>query len=52
MYGEGGTGKSQVIKAIIEIFFKNNFLNQLLVSAPTGSAASLIHGNIILNFLY
>ena len=24
MYGEGGTGKSQVIKTIIEYFFKNS----------------------------
>jgi hypothetical protein len=49
MFGEGGTGKSQTIKAIIEFYLKTNNLNQLLVSAPTGSAACLIHG---INILY
>ena len=44
MAGEGGTGKSQVVNAVIDYFLKNNHLKELLVSAPTGSAASLIHG--------
>jgi len=44
MSGEGGTGKSQVILAIINYFALNNRSKSLLVSAPTGSAACLING--------
>ena len=47
MGGEGGTGKSQVIKAIIEYFLRDKIKNQLLVSAPTGSAACLINRETI-----
>ena len=51
MSGEGGTGKSQVILAIINYFALNNRSKSLLVSAPTGSAACLINGNINQNYI-
>ena len=45
--GEGGTGKSQVIKAI-EYFFENNAAShKILLSGSTGVAASEINGNTI-----
>jgi hypothetical protein len=45
--GEGGTGKSRVIKAIQEFFKRIGAPWWLLVSAPTGKAASLILGATI-----
>jgi hypothetical protein len=44
MGGEGGTGKSRVI---IFYFTENNKKNELLVAAPTGTAACLINGETI-----
>jgi len=45
--GPGGTGKSQVIKAIIETFRQLNCSEQLLVCATTGVAANLIGGSTV-----
>jgi hypothetical protein len=47
MGGEGGTGKSRVIEAIIYYFTENNKKHELLVAAPTGAAACLINGETI-----
>ena len=47
MGGEGGTGKTRVIQAIMYYFLVNNKRNQLLIGAPTGSAACLINGETI-----
>jgi hypothetical protein len=43
--GEGGTGKSQIIKAISTYFTRNNMNHKLIKGAPTGCAAYLIDGN-------
>src|SRR5258705_4586930 len=43
--GMGGTGKSQVIKALIYIFGERKENHQFLVVAPTGSAAALLNGS-------
>ena len=43
--GMGGTGKSQVLKAIMELFKQRNELYRFLVVAPTGNAAALIQGS-------
>jgi len=45
--GRAGTGKSYVIKVIIELFKHCGYLDELLVSAPTGCAAILIEGYTI-----
>jgi ABC-type ATPase involved in cell division len=45
--GPGGTGKSQVIKAIIEAFRQLNCSEQLLVCATTGVAANLTGGSTV-----
>lgn len=45
--GVGGTGKSHVVKAIVELFRRCNSSGQLLLSAPTGCAAVLINGYTI-----
>lgn len=45
--GMGGSGKSHVIKAIIELFRWCGCLENLLLSAPTGCAAILIDGYTI-----
>jgi hypothetical protein len=45
--GMGGTGKSHVIKAIVELFKRCGYPEHLLVSAPTGCAAVLINGYTI-----
>ena len=42
--GMGGTGKSQVIKALIHFFGERNENHIFLVVAPTGSAAALLNG--------
>ena len=47
MSGSGGTGKTQVIKAIEAYFKKNNREDELILSASTGAAAYLINGKII-----
>ena len=43
--GEGGTGKSQVIKSIVEFMEKMNVRHTLKLCAPTGTAAKNIGGN-------
>ncbi|KAB5588280.1 Vacuolar membrane-associated protein IML1 [Ceratobasidium theobromae] len=45
--GEGGTGKSTVIHCITDLFHHRGVGNQLIKSAPTGIAASLIDGNTL-----
>ena len=43
--GEGGTGKSQVIKAIVEFMEQMKVKHTLRLCAPTGTAAKQIGGN-------
>ena len=43
--GMGGTGKSQVIKALIAFFAKRNESHRIMTLAPTGSAAALLNGS-------
>ncbi|KAF8136454.1 hypothetical protein EV363DRAFT_1124526, partial [Boletus edulis] len=45
--GIGGSGKSHVIKAIVALFRQCGCPQNLLLSAPTGSAAILIEGYTI-----
>ncbi|KAH7906875.1 hypothetical protein BJ138DRAFT_1015494, partial [Hygrophoropsis aurantiaca] len=45
--GMGGTGKSYVIDAVVELFRRCGASSKLLLSAPTGSAAVLINGYTI-----
>ncbi|KAL1738833.1 P-loop containing nucleoside triphosphate hydrolase protein, partial [Schizophyllum fasciatum] len=42
--GMGGTGKSTVIKALMEFFKRRQEDHRFLIMAPTGSAAALIDG--------
>jgi hypothetical protein len=43
--GMGGTGKSQVLKALIEFFKDRNESHRIIIVAPTGSAAALLNGS-------
>ncbi|KAF9458814.1 P-loop containing nucleoside triphosphate hydrolase protein, partial [Collybia nuda] len=43
--GMGGTGKSQVLRALMEYFEQRNESHRFVVVAPTGSAASLLGGS-------
>jgi PIF1-like helicase len=43
--GMAGTGKSQVIKALVNFFERKNQPYLFLIMAPTGSAAALIDGS-------
>jgi hypothetical protein len=43
--GMGGTGKSQVLKALQQFFKVRNESHRFMVVAPTGSAASLLGGS-------
>jgi PIF1-like helicase len=43
--GMGGTGKSQVIKSIIDMFNARNEKHRFIVLAPTGTAAALLQGS-------
>ena len=43
--GMGGTGKSQVLKALIEFFKERNESHRIIILAPTGSAAALLNGS-------
>lgn len=45
--GIGGSGKSHVIRAILDAFLRSSRYQEILVSAPTGSAACLIDGYTI-----
>jgi len=41
----GGTGKSQVLKALIDFFKERNESHCIMILAPTGSAAALLNGS-------
>jgi hypothetical protein len=43
--GMGGTGKSQVLKSLMNFFEKRNESHRFVVVAPTGNAASLLGGS-------
>jgi len=43
--GMGGTGKSQVLKALSHFFELRNETNRFVIVAPTGTAASLLGGS-------
>ena len=43
--GMGGTGKSQVLKAISTFFEKRNEAYRFIIVAPTGTAAALLSGS-------
>src|SRR6266516_4951991 len=49
--GMGGTGKSQVIKALIQLFRERNESHRFVVLAPTGTAAALLGGSTYHSFL-
>ena len=42
--GEGGTGKSRIIEAIMELFVSKGIPHRLLVTATSGTAAAKING--------
>ena len=43
--GMGGTGKSQVLKALMELFRHKKESHQFIIVAPTGSATALLGGS-------
>jgi len=43
--GMGGTGKTQVLKALVQFFKKRNEAHRLVIVAPTGTAAALLAGS-------
>jgi hypothetical protein len=43
--GMGGTGKTQVLKALVEFFKIRNESHRFIIVAPTGSAAALLQGS-------
>jgi hypothetical protein len=43
--GMGGTGKTQVLKALVELFRLRNESHRFIIVAPTGSAAALLQGS-------
>ena len=49
--GMGGTGKSQVIKALMQFFKSRNESHRFVVLAPTGTAAALLQGSTYHSFL-
>ena len=49
--GMGGTGKSQVIKALMDFFKFRNESHRFAILAPTGTAAALLHGSTYHSFL-
>jgi hypothetical protein len=49
--GMGGTGKSQVIKALIQLFRERNESHHFIILAPTGTAAALLGGSTYHSFL-
>src|SRR6202034_899058 len=51
MGGMGGTGKSQVIKALMHFFKLRNESHHFAVLAPTGTAAALLNGSTYHLFL-
>ncbi|KAM4055575.1 PIF1-like helicase [Hirsutella rhossiliensis] len=42
--GEGGTGKSRVIEALVELFASKDQSNRLIITATSGTAAARING--------
>ncbi|KAJ6437985.1 hypothetical protein O9K51_09407 [Purpureocillium lavendulum] len=42
--GEGGTGKSRVIEALVELFARKGLSNRLLITATSGTAAARVNG--------
>ena len=42
--GIGRTGKSQVLKALIDFFKERNESHRIMILAPIGSAAALLNG--------
>ncbi|KJZ69272.1 hypothetical protein HIM_11331 [Hirsutella minnesotensis 3608] len=42
--GEGGTGKSRVIEALVDLFARKGLSNRLLITATSGTAAARING--------
>ncbi len=49
--GMGGTGKSQVIKALIEFFKHRHESHRFVVLGPTGTSAALLGGSTYHSFL-
>ncbi|KAJ2916281.1 hypothetical protein MD484_g4135, partial [Candolleomyces efflorescens] len=49
--GMGGTGKTQVIKALLKWFEERGEPHRMAVLAPTGAAASIIRGSTYHSFL-
>ena len=49
--GMGGTGKSQVIKALSILLEKRNEAHRFVVLGPTGSSAALLNGSTYHSFL-
>ena len=49
--GMGGTGKSEVIKALIHFFKERNELHRFVVLGPTGTSAALLGGSTYHSFL-
>lgn len=49
--GMGGTGKSEVIKALIHFFKERNELHHFVVLGPTGTSAALLGGSTYHSFL-
>src|SRR3954447_18707173 len=49
--GMGGTGKSQVIKALIQFFGQRNESHRFAIVAPTDTAAALLGGSTYHSFL-
>ncbi|KAJ7699718.1 hypothetical protein B0H16DRAFT_1349062, partial [Mycena metata] len=45
--GVGGSGKSFIVKAVLEFFRRCGVSDSMMLSAPTGCAAVLIHGYTI-----
>ena len=43
--GMGGTGKTRVLKALVEFFRLRNESHRFIIVAPTGSAAALLQGS-------
>jgi len=43
--GMGGTGKSQVLKALVKFFEKRKESHRIMILAPTGTAAALLNGS-------
>jgi hypothetical protein len=49
--GMGGTGKTQVIKALIQLFTPRNESHRFIVLGPTGTSAALLNGSTYHSYL-